>query len=322
MVVLFLALGASLLTNFALIGATAGSLGAGVDDHTVRTTVLRGASDQKIAVLPIEGVINDAMAAQVSRWLDAVERDSNVRAVILAVDTPGGTVTASDVIHSRILRLKEARSIPVVVSMGGLATSGGYYVSAAADHIVAQPTTLTGNIGVLMPRYNVSELAKKWGVSENTLTAPPDGFKNAGSMFQPENEKEKAYLQSLINGMYQRFRNVVVTGRSGKLKGNVDDICNGQVFLAGEAVKRGLVDAEGYFEQAVQTAQQMAGLNKPTVVRYQRRLSFFEAMTGGAASNLAPAGRGDGALNLSVRVDRDALTEWTSPRPMYLWRGQ
>ena len=308
-IVLVIALGGSLLLNLALL--VGGALGS--DGSTIHTTLNSGDSSQKIVVVPIEGIITGGTADLVGRWLKEIENDSAVKAVVLEVNTPGGEVTASDEIYNQIVQLKSRRGIPIIVTMGGFATSGGYYVSAPADYIFAQPTTLTGNIGVRMDRFNVSELAKKWGVAESTLTAPQDGFKNAGSMFQPENAKETEYLQGLVNSMYAQFKGIVSKGRSGKLKGNIDDICNGQVYLGPEAEKNGLIDKIGYREDALAEARKLINAKNPTIVKLQRRpLGVLDMLVGARMES----GRG----GINVNIDAGLLREAETPRFMYLWK--
>ncbi len=308
--------------NVVLFLALAGSMmGAASDDRTVQTTLTHGDSDQKIAVIPVQGMITDQTAGLVNHWLKMVENDQSVKALVLEVDTPGGGVTASDEIYHQLAHLKAQRNIPIVVTMGSLATSGGYYVSAPADYIFAQETTLTGNIGVLMPRYNLSQLAKNYGVTESTITAPAGGYKNSGSMFQPESEKDRVYLQRLIDQMYQRFAGIVKSGRQGKLNGKVEDICNGQVYTATEAKANGLIDAIGYADDAYAHAKTAAGLSNPTYIRYQRRMSFLDSLA--ASSNVAPGrASGGGGVNVNLKLDPQAIEELNTPRLMYLWRGE
>jgi protease-4 len=173
--------GLSLAMNIYLL-LFSGLLGGG--SSAVQNTILSGDSAQKIAVVPISGIIDQAMSLKIDRYLRSIERDKNVKAIVLDVDSPGGTVTASDEIYHRLREFKasmatQGRSVPIVATMGSLAASGGYYVSCAADYVFAQPTTLTGNIGVLLPRYNINKLADQWGVQETTLESGGAPFKNA-----------------------------------------------------------------------------------------------------------------------------------------------
>jgi protease-4 len=311
--------GLSLMANLYLL-AFSGLFGG---EAATQTTIDTGEASQKVAVVPVHGMITDATSSWVAHWLRDIEKDPNIKALVLDVDTPGGAVTPADEIHHRVQALRKAKgeNFPIVVSMGGLATSGGYYVSAHADQIFAQPTTLTGNIGVLMPRFNLSELAKKWGVNEATLTAPVNGFKNAGSMFQPEKPEDAAYLQGIIDEAYGNFRDVVKTGREGKLKGPMSEIANGQVFTFQQAVDKGLVDQKGYVEDAWKWAAAKANLTKPTVVRYHAPASFLSLLMSENHGAL-PAALAKRDVNVDVKIDAKLIEELAAPRLMYLWRGQ
>lgn len=311
LVVCIIGLGISLLLNAVLM---VGSLLDG-DASTMETVISSGDSSQKIVIVPVEGFITGQSAEMVGNWLKKIERDSMVKAVVLDVNTPGGEVSASDEIYNQVVKLKTSRGIPVIVTMGSLATSGGYYVSAPADYIFARPTTLTGNIGVRMDRFNVSELAKKWGVAESTLTAPEVGFKNAGSMFRPEDPKEKQYLQGLVNDLYAQFKGVVQKGRAGRLKGDIDLICNGQAFLGLDAKNNGLVDAVGDRDDAIAEATKRINVSNPRIVRFERRPTGLLDVLVGARMNENTGG-------ISVNVDPGLIREMETPRFLYLWRPE
>lgn len=310
--------GLSLVANLYLFAYTSLFNQEGASSES---TLGEGSANQKIAVLPIEGVISDETSETVCRWLRSIEKDENVKAVVLAVNTPGGGVTASDEIYHQILKLKEVRKFPIVASMGGLAASGGYYVSAPTDRIFAQPTTWTGSIGVMGPGFNANELFKKWGIAETTITAPRGGYKNAGSTFQPENPRDTAYLQALVDQAYDRFKGIVQDGRNTKLKAPISDICNAKVYTAQEALANGLIDQIGYSEDAYAWAATQAHLDKPKIVRYHRRFSFMDVI-GSACSNVPPASAKAEGISLNIRIDSRAMQELLSSRPMYLWRGQ
>jgi protease IV len=310
------------LNLYLLLFVGLGGLGGG--QGITQETVVPGDPDEKIAVIPVSGVIMGRTAERFDQLLTTVEKDKNVKAVVIDVDTPGGAVTPSDEIHARILRFKrEHPGKPVVVTMGSLATSGGYYISCAGDYVFAQRTTLTGNIGVILPRYNFSKLAQSYGVEEVTVTAPEHGFKNAGSPFSPIKPEENQYLQGLIDDAYGKFKLVVSTGRQGKLTRKIDDIANGKVYTASEAVALGLVDELGYANDAYSKAASLAGLSNKYVVRYAKPVGLLEALAGGAEgkSNL---GNGPGATvnGVNVKIDAGLLDELSRPRLMYLWRGQ
>jgi len=313
-----LLLGSGFLNIALLLGSIAGGT-TGITQETVQA----GSGKDKVAVIPLHGIIEGSSSAQFNRFMTTAEADSSVKAIVLDIDSPGGTVTASDEIYNRLKLFKAKRPIPVVVSMGSLATSGGYYAACGADYVFAQPTTFTGNIGVLMPRYNFSKLMEKYGVEETTIVSTGAKFKNAGSSFRPESPEEKQYMQELADSAFTQFKDVVKAGRSSKLKGNVEDIANGKVYTAKTAKDLGLIDDVGYLEDAQAFAAKQASLSSPTVVKYEdpptlmQKLLSSRSTIGGAVA----AGQGQ-APGVNVTIDQNLLHELTTPRPMYLWRGQ
>ena len=198
--------GLSITLNLYLLAFSALGSGFAHSQGVEQTVLVEGDPKEKIAVIPVSGMILTNTAERFNAMLTAAEKDPHVKAIVIDVDTPGGAVTPSDEIHARILRFRQQNpNRPVLVTMGGLATSGGYYVACAGQYVFAQQTTLTGNIGVILPRYNFSKLAKSYGVEEVTVTAPAYGFKNAGSSFAPIDEKDNQYLQDLIIDAYGSF---------------------------------------------------------------------------------------------------------------------
>jgi protease-4 len=327
--------GLSITLNLYLLAYSVFSSGLGHSAGIEQTVLVAGDPQEKIAVIPVNGMILSNTADRFDQMLTAAEKDAGVKAIVVEVDTPGGAVTPSDEIHARILRFRQQfPNRPVVISMGGLATSGGYYISCAGQYVFAQRTTLTGNIGVILPRYNYSKLAKSYGVEEVTVTAPANGFKNAGSSFAPIDEKDNQYLQDLINDAYGSFKNAVTTGRAGKLTGKIDEIANGKVYTAAEALSLGLVDQLGYATDAYDKAAAMASLSNKQVVKYNKPAGFLESILGGESKSTLPSraaaatatGGGNtttiNGVNVNVNVDANLLDELDRPRLMYLWRGQ
>ena len=335
LILVVLLLAVSVLLNF-LLGSAA-VVGTAAGTPVIQETVVQGSSDAKIAVVPITGIIDENMSRLVSHYLTQAERDENVKAVILEIDSPGGSVTASDEIYARLLRFKQDRKIPVVVSMGGLATSGGYYAACAADYIFAQETTLTGNIGVLMPSFNFSKLMQEHGVEERTIVSEGAKFKNAGSNFSPEAPHERQYLQNIADTMFARFKNVVWQSRRVVLTSRgttaIEQVADGRAFTAAEAKASGLIDDIGYLNDVITHVKSTGGLGNPQVVRYHVPLpGLFEVFFGqssvgaGQARGMGSHGGGGGgvAINngINVNVDAKLLDDLATPRVLYLWRGQ
>ena len=310
-IVLLLSLGLNLISLLGSVGDPGGA---------IQTTLTSGSADQKVAVVPLYGVIEANVAAEFDRFMDLAEKDGNVKAVVVEIDSPGGTVTASDEIHRRILEFKKTKKVPVVVSMGSMATSGGYYTACGGDHIFAQPTTLTGNIGVLMPRFNFSKLFEKYGVEESTIVSKGSAFKNAGSSYSKETPEERQYLQSLTDELFAQFKDVVSNSRGTKLKSPIDQIANGKVYTAQSALNLGLIDQIGYAEDAYAHAATAASLSNPLVTRYQNPPTLMDMLMSGK-SNVG-GGSASAAGGVSIHVDAKLLDELTTPRPLYLWRGQ
>jgi protease-4 len=312
--------GLSLMLNVYLLilaGFTGGESGK-------TKTISAGDPNQKVAVVPVDGIIMGREAEQFDKLMDRVEREPGVKALVIEVDTPGGDVSASDEMYQRVEKFKADHSdVKVTIAMKGMATSGGYYLSCAGDYIFAEPTTLTANIGVLMPRYNLSQLADKWGVRDATLKSQGSPFKDAGSMLKPENPRDTAYMQDLIDQMYTQFKGVVQKGRQTQLaakKQTVDAIADGRAMTAKEALSKGIIDQIGYPSDAYQYAATQAGLKNPTVVKYEERPSLMDLFVGQSSSSFGGARTTVNGVN--VNVDRQLVGELLRPHVMYLWTGQ
>ena len=270
----------------------------------------RYASD-KIAVMPLEELILDEDEGFVKRQIDQVRDDERVKAVVLRVNSPGGTVTGSDFLYHHLKRLRQEREIPIVVSMGSVAASGGYYVSMAVgetpDTIFAEPTTWTGSIGVIIPHYDLSELLQeKLGVDDDSISSHP--LKNMGSFVKPMTEEERKIYQELVDESFARFKEIIQEGRP-KFKEEpeaLDELATGQVYTAEQAKKLGLVDKIGFVEEAIDRAIELAGVDEDDVrvVKYRREPTLADVLMGVRAS--PPA------------LDAAALLEMTVPRAYYL----
>jgi protease IV len=278
-----------------------------------------GDSKQKIAVVRFGGVITDQSKRPFVMLLEHLRNDMDMKALVLEIDSPGGAVTPSDELYDAVLRLKKERNIPVVVSMSSLAASGGYYLAMTGDKIVAQETTLTGSIGVLMSRFDLSELGEKYGVKDGTLVSDGATYKNAGSPLKPMTADETLYLKSVLNDAFAVFKKRVATGRPKLTAAEIDAVANGKVYSAQQALSLKLIDRIGYLEDAIADAKQLAKLTNPSAVRVERQLSFFEQLLGGPEIE-SKAKISAGGMNVSF--DRAAIESLLTPQPMYLWRGQ
>jgi len=272
-------------------------LPGGVPQPLMETTV-EGEGSAKILLLQIDGVLTDepesswyglrreSPVARVREELDRARRDDSIDALLLRIDTPGGTVTASDLLYQEILRFKQERGVPVVAQLMGMATSGGYYVAMSADTVIAHPTTVTGSIGVIFAGVNLSGLMAKYGVADQTITSGP--FKDAGSPLRPMRPDERAQLQSVIDDMYQRFLDVVRRGRPALAPEEVSRLADGRIYSAQQALANGLVDRIGDVEDAVELARTRAGLEEARVVTYHRPREYRKNLYTAEASESAP----------------------------------
>jgi protease-4 len=267
----------------------------------------------KVAVVDISGPIMGGSGFTRSQ-IDRIADDEEVKAVVLRIDSPGGTVSGSDEIHYRISELAKRRDLPVVVSMGGIAASGGYYIAMANggrdDVIFAEPATLTGSIGVIIPHFDLSKLVKKFDIEDDSITSGP-----LKEMLSPTKdrtpeleERERKILQSLVDEMFGRFKAIVKQGRPKLDDEKLSAVTTGQIFTAEQAKEAGLIDRIGFIEDAIDRAVELAGLTKDAarVVKYTKPKGLLDELLGGNAP---------GARQVTIL---EAVAEWTTPRAWYL----
>lgn len=292
-----------------VIGAIAwmGSAFTGGSDVWVEENYHSGnkLSQHKIAIVTVEDVIMDATARHVLKQLKTAHEDDHVKAIVLKVDSPGGTINASDHIHRKVKEICRGteNTKPIVVSMQGLAASGGYYVSAPANQIFAERTTMTGSIGVIASFPMVHGLMDDFKVQMEVVKTGP--MKDVGSPFRPMNEQEKERWQAIINDSFQTFLEVVSDGRGMDLE-KVRALATGDIYTAREAKANGLVDEIGYLEDAIAAAESKAGVSDAKVVEYRRPLDFMDILFGVSARQ--------GQTTLDVQ----SLFRMNLPRVMFL----
>ncbi|MCL2004977.1 MAG: signal peptide peptidase SppA [Planctomycetaceae bacterium] len=258
-------------------------------------------AENKIAVVSIEGVITSDSDGFIARQIRRVLADSKIKAVVLRVESPGGTMAGSDYYLHLLKKMKAEREIPIVVSMGSVATSGGYYVSMVGDEIFAEPSTITGSIGVIASLFDASELFKKIGIESTPIISGE--HKAMGSFMKPMSDEERAIWQRLIDENFGRFKDVIVEGRRALLSPDeVNHLATGQIYTANEALHHKLVDHLGFLDEAVERAGDLADLleQEYRVVQYMPKLSFFESMLESRVPNMLLPNR--------------TLSEMTTPR--------
>jgi len=277
-VVVVLAIGACAGTAV-LVSLTSGRLGLGEAVAIVRAegVILSGSPP----VSPLGGG-GGAYSDQIVEHLERAQKDSSVKAIVLRVNSPGGSVVASDEIYRQMLKMEK----PIVVSMGELAASGGYYISAPAHLIVANPATLTGSIGVIAQVTNLEELMEKIGVE--VVVIKSGIHKDEGSPFREMTEEEKAIWQAIIDEAYGQFVTIVAEGRDLPEE-KVREIADGRVYTGKQAMELGLVDDLGNLPEAIDRAAELGGIEgKPRLVEYHRPPTLFETLFGSLISPFQP----------------------------------
>lgn len=284
LLLVFLALCASLFFNLvlmALIGSggaeTVASRGFMQDLHEV--SVEEGAAGAgKIAVIPVQGIIytddqtewGTSMVDDIKNALQTAMEDDAVKAVVLAVNSPGGEVTASDIIYHEVRKVQ--RKKPVVVAMTSLAASGAYYIACAADWIVANETTFTGSIGVIIQSLNYEGLFDKVGL--DAVVFRSGKFKDMLSGSRPITPEEQAYVEGMVMQVYERFLGIVSEARNLPADSLRETFADGRIITGKDAKEAGLVDQLGYVEDAYDKARALANAPDAGVIRYQSGINF------------------------------------------------
>jgi len=270
---------------------------------------------QKVAIISVEGMILEADDGYIKKAIDQAAEDDKVKAVVLRINSPGGTTSGADYVYHHLCNLTAKTKKPLVVSMGGMAASGGYYVAMAVgstpETVFAEPMTFTGSIGVILPHYNAAALMKEWGVEEDSVAS--HRLKNMGSFARAMSTEEREIFQALINEQFARFKEVIRSGRPKFEKDPeaLDKLATGQIFTAEQALKAGLVDKIGFVEDAVDRAIALAKLNKDEVrvVKYKQPVSLSDLLLSGAAGSRRTAAQ---------NTDWMSLLDLTAPRAYYL----
>jgi protease-4 len=249
----------------------------------------------KVAIISIEGVIMEGDGF-VKHQIDRIRQDDNVKAIVVRVDSPGGTVTGSDYIYHHLTKLREEKQVPMVVSMGAIAASGGYYVSMAVGDqeksIYAEPTSTTGSIGVIIPHYDISGLMKEYNVEDDSIASGPR--KQLLSMTKEMSPEERELVKSYVMESFGRFKEIIKSGRPEYRQNpeKLDELATGEIFSADKAKSNGLIDEIGFIEEAIARARELASLDEAStrVVKYERPAALFDLGNIGAARSQTELG--------------------------------
>jgi protease-4 len=281
-VLLFFALCLSMLANMVLLGLLSARASKGFV-HKPKTGSLEevelvaGGKD-KIAVVPLEGIIayavkgpgGNSMVEEFKDALDQALADDSVAAIVISVDSPGGEITASDVLYNAVRMAREEK--PVVVFMNSIGASGAYYAACGANYIMCNPTTFTGSIGVIISTLNYQNLFGKIGLQ--SLVFKSGKFKDMLNGAREISPEESAYVQGLVMQSYERFLGIVCQNRKLDTEQLRNGVADGRIMSGIDAKEAGLVDELGYIEDAYSKAMELGKVENATVVRYEPRFNF------------------------------------------------
>ncbi len=274
----------------------------------------------KIALIDVSGVLVNAPRRRllgggenpVSLLLEQLEkarRDRRVKGVILRINSPGGSVVASELMHDEITRFRKSGK-PVVAVMMDVAASGAYYIACACDEIVAHPSTVTGSIGVIMQMFDVSKTMDMLGVKSDAITTGT--FKDAGSPLRAMRPDERELFQAIVNEMYERFVDVVVSGRPELDAATVRRLADGRIYTATQALEAGLIDRIANLHDTINTVKERIGAKGVRVVVYHRPSDY-------RPNYYASAPRPPIANISLLNIDLSTMVYGATPRFMYLW---
>jgi len=283
---------------------------------------VEGEGRAKLLLMDIAGFISEkerssalqvrpSLVAEVKEALQKAEKDPDIAGVILRINSPGGTVTASDTILHELLAFKARKKVPLYACITGIGASGGYYIATAADEISAHPTAVTGSIGVLFMRFNVEGLLSKIGVNEKTTKS--GDMKDFLSPFRPATAEEEKIIQEIITTLHQRFVEIVLARPGSTLtREQLERLADGRIFTAEQAKQARLIDRVGYLDEAVTTMKKKLDLKDARVVSYHRPGSYRGSIYSGSALE-SPR-----VINL-LNINADGLELLSGTEFLYLW---
>ena len=243
-----------------------------------REVLLQGEGRDKILMIDIDGIITNrpifipnvglipGMTARVRQELEIAFEDPRIRGILLRINSPGGTLTDSDIIYHSLMEFKKSKDVKIVAALGDIAASGALYLAMAADEVYAHPTTITGSIGVIMPHVDYSSVMERLGIRSDPIKSGK--FKDIDSEFRKRTPEEQKMLQALVNKQHERFVSIIRAGRKKMKRSQVEEIADGRIMGAEEAKSRGLVDGIGYLDAAYRRIARISGFPANRLVRY------------------------------------------------------
>ena len=286
---------------------------------------LNPTAKKKIAIINVVGAIMSS-DGYIKKQIDRATNDPDVVAVILRIDSPGGTVAASDYLYHRLNQLRDERDIPIVVSMGGICASGGYYLAMAVgdtkNAIFAEPATWTGSIGVVIPHYDISGLLKRFDVKDDSIASHQNKLMGSPTRLLDDEKRkeERKLLQSLVDNSFDRFKKIVQSGRPAFREDTdaLDAIATGQVFSSDQAKEKGLVDSIGFIEDAIARAAELANVSAKNVrcVQYKKQPGLLDSLVGVSSEGF----QNEAAKVITPESALQWLLNQPAPRAYYLWK--
>lgn len=243
-----------------------------------REVLLQGEGDAKLLLIDIYGPIVNTpilvpnvgalpgMTARIRQELEIAFDDPDVRGILLRINSPGGTLTDSDIIYHSLMEFKKSKRVKIIASMGDIAASGAVYIAMAADEIYAHPTTITGSIGVVVPHLNYYGLMKKLGLKSDPVTS--GRYKDIDSPLKPRDDQERQMLQQLVDAQHRRFVQVIQAGRPKMTREQLRGMADGRLISAQDAKESGLIDEVGYLDDAYRRLGEISGFPKNSLIRY------------------------------------------------------
>jgi len=290
----------------------------------LKQQVVEGKGHPKILLLNISGFISEraqsdrlklqevpSLVAEIRETLQQAEQDGDIAGLIIKINSPGGTVSASDIIYHELINFKKRTQIPVYACITGLGTSGAYYIAAAADKVYSHPTAITGSIGVIALKFNIEELMTKIGIQDETIKSGDK--KDIFSPFRPLTYEERTILQEVIDDLHSRFVDVVFEQRKEALPmQDLKDLADGRIYTAHSALKSHLIDHIGYMDDVITDMKKSLDLENARIVSYRRGKEYP-----GTIYSSSPA---HGSSLMDLLGD---YTDGHSPLPgvsfLYLW---
>lgn len=278
------------------------------EEQPLKEQLIEGRGKAKILLIPITGTITedgrDSQVGIIKEMLQIAEKDPDIKGLILRIDSPGGTVNASDVIYHEIKRFKNKKALPVYASIDGIGASGAYYIAMAADRVYATPSSITGSIGVIAMKFNIENLMAKIGIQHEVVKSGDK--KDFWSPFRPSTSEEKEIFQKIIDELYGRFLRVIQENRKALIGDEqLRRLADGRVFTAEQALKEKLIDSTGYIDDCLEELKNELGLKEARLIRYYKPGTY------------RPTPYSESGINLSLAINEVSGLE--PVRFLYLW---